>query len=164
MSKVIFVRGYPGAGKSSFAKFILDKFPDKIKLIDPDAVIISDSIGDKLLAKKQKYRFNLNYCISVLNEGLDVIWTQSWRSISGLNITINNIKTLYSEDVAFLVVEVTQDKSTCWNNVRNKFLDFTEDTYYREYIDNYEKFNLKNIPFIEISYPFEENIITKVYN
>lgn len=122
---VMFIRGLPGAGKSTISS--------KISVINNSVLIDPDLIPNKnsRLAREErlrKYRICLNNAKRATKEGFSVVWAQPWRKIENIQITI---RSLNSDHIKFLLVNINIPVEESWNRSKNRFLNN------RKYFDDY---------------------------
>jgi len=144
----MFIRGLPGAGKTTLAKHI-EAFFDVVRL-DPDEIKLSGLIlkGERL--KTVKYRQLLKTCVASINSGNSVVWSQPWRKPENIKLTADNIVALSKNPIKpphFLVVEIDIDKQTSWKRSRNKF---SSKSNFDNYISRHSNCDLE-IQFLKIN-------------
>ena len=103
MNNLIIVRGLPGSGKSTLAEMLLE-LPDlsEAKLLDPDLVQTNSpqfvqfclTRPKNLPLNKLVYRFLLYSACEKLSSGGQVIWSQPWRDLELLRLTLENINVI----------------------------------------------------------------------
>ena len=152
MRKIIFIRGIPGSGKSTLAKEIVSNYnKSKFKIVDPESLSGFSPTYEGIILKKFKYRENLKQCIRYLKDGYDVIWTQAWRNINGLQLTMDNINTLLDFKVDYIVLEKIFDFSLTWERVKHKFKGYTKSRFTKQYITKQQTFNIPNVKYFKVS-------------
>lgn len=152
MSKVIFIRGLPGIGKSELAKELYKSNPYRFSIIEPEQINLISSTPRAISVKKFKYRINLAECIACLQLGKDVLWAQPWRSAEGLNVTIENIKHYLGKNIKFVVLELIDAPTNTWNRSKSRLqIDgYTQDQYKKDFVEGIEKLNLTNAEYLRI--------------
>lgn len=98
---LIFIRGLPGAGKSTIAKLLAKEIGAKV--VNPSLTNLEDADFNRFCSirkighlewKNRKYRYNFHQCLNYLKDGKSVIWEQPWLVVEGLVLTIDNIEFL----------------------------------------------------------------------
>lgn len=146
----LFIRGLPGSGKTTLAKNVSSVL--KFVLLDPDELHIQEldgtNTGERL--KNIKYRYLVKNCIETLKNNQNVIWSQPWRKIENIKITVDNINQLIPgtkpNNLSFVVAEIVIDKDLSWKRCSRKF-DTRE--LFNQYVDKYQSYNL-NLPYIRL--------------
>lgn len=152
MSKLIFIRGLPGAGKSTLAKRIKNNSKEKYSIVEPENVNLVSTEKDPIKNKNFKYRINLKSCIGYLEEGNNVIWAQPWRKMDGLNRTLDFIFELYSNPIELWMIEIAIKPEEAWERAKYKLEPhgYTWEKYFREYFMGKEPFILKHMKYIKV--------------
>jgi adenylate kinase family enzyme len=145
----IFIRGLPGAGKSSLSSVLSTNF--KAEVLDPDKLILPSNEKppkDERL-KTFRYRRLLEKCVNCLNKSTNIIWEQPWRKIINIKKTVDmitNVSTTSTEKIEFLVVEISINKLTSWERSKNKFGNRSQ---FEEFVNKYQDYNL-NLPYLKL--------------
>ncbi len=97
--KLILIRGLPGAGKSHLAELLIGQMEfEEAVFCDPDKVItegedflrfLEENNEEGMSIKTMIYRFLLKRAAEGLKNRRDVIWDQPWRSIWGIEYTLD---------------------------------------------------------------------------
>ena len=145
----IFIRGLPGAGKSSLSKAFSTTF--KAEILDPDKLNLQPN--EKPLKNERlktfKYRRLLEKCINYLDENTDVVWEQPWRKIVNIERTVNqitNLSIVSTKEIKFLIVEISINKKTSWERSKRKFRNRSQ---FEEYVKKYQDYNLP-FPYLKL--------------
>ncbi|MFH1407453.1 MAG: ATP-binding protein [Patescibacteria group bacterium] len=98
---LLLIRGFPGCGKSTLARNLVNMSSDRDFIrLDPDSVITSQLDRDSLLNFEGEsvevptlvYRFLLMKAREALIQGNIVLWDQPWRSLWGIDVTIEKLE------------------------------------------------------------------------
>lgn len=126
--RLILLRGLPGVGKSTVANEIVSIVGNKTcKIIDPDLVDMeSEEYKDfkaNLICSGVKesvvmYRYLLDLTYQGLCERKNIIWTQAWTKIWGIESTVNKLE----GTVIFkpLIVTLNADKNIVESRIENR--------------------------------------------
>ena len=138
---LMFIRGLPGAGKSTISNKI-SAITDSI-VVDPD--LISDKNNKATHEERfRKYKLCLSKAKKALITGHSVIWTQPWRKIQNILITINNLN---SKDIRFLLVNMKIPTDESWNRSKTKFDNNREkfNNFVTKFTDFHKDFKVDSI-------------------
>ncbi|HSX39096.1 MAG TPA: AAA family ATPase [Candidatus Saccharimonadales bacterium] len=95
---LVVLRGLPGSGKTVLANNLANYFdlnvfdPDQIDKSKSDFLDFINSLSEELPLRRKMYRYLLSQVNTDLNSGKSVIWSQPWRKIDRLVLTIKNIQ------------------------------------------------------------------------
>jgi adenylate kinase family enzyme len=127
---VLFIRGFPGSGKTTISKHIVNKYG--FKHINPDFI--------KDLYKKSDRRERLrkfDLCVKQLKIYLDqdtsVVWDQPWRKSYNIKKIISSLKDYFS--FYPLIIELKIPAHISWERSKDKFINKEEfDNYISKYL------------------------------
>ena len=164
MSKLIFIRGIPGAGKSRLAQHIKNTGKNTYSIVEPESINLISTEKDPIKKKLFKYRVNLKSCIGYLEEDTNVIWAQPWTKISGINTTIDLVCETYSGPLEILVIDIAIDAEKGWERAQHKLKPdgYSWEKYYKEYFMGKEPFYLKGIRYEKVKYNQLEGILERL--
>ena len=139
MSMLIFLRGYPGVGKSYLAKLLTEYI--SFVYINPDEIK-----NDELYVFDRSYRVNIyNYNLKIAKEeilrGSTVLWDQPWRKYENINLTSNQVK---AENT--YIIELVDSIENCWKRCKNKYQGYS---FFKQYCSKYTK-NEGSLPTLTI--------------
>ena len=155
-SLLLFIRGFPGAGKSYLASQISKNVGANI--LDPDLIDISSTkftqFSNKYKnikwLKKVKYRFNLYETISSLGTNRVTIWSQPWRNKKGFCVTVNNIKTLFKGKINIILLQLNTPVDLSYSRRREKYS--SKDAFVNKFVrKNQDIDNVVGVRVIELN-------------
>jgi len=126
----IIIRGISGTGKSTAATHLCTNY--KYRLVDPDLVKTIDLlfflINPRNLfdfikyrsIKTLKYRYNLKIACNHLGNNGNVVWTQMFSNINGLDYTIRKVRKSLSCNLKVLIINTECSKELIVKRCSNK--------------------------------------------
>ncbi|MBU0534885.1 ATP-binding protein [Patescibacteria group bacterium] len=150
---IVFIRGLPGAGKSTISNKICN-ITGYVR-IDPD--LIPDKYNISLHKERmRKYKICLNEAIKSIRNGLSIVWAQPWRKIKNIQLTINRINNL---NVKPILVNINIPVEESWNRSKNRFYNNRQD--FDNYISKFAVFD-NNFKIDSVDIEGTEDINTNV--
>jgi predicted kinase len=142
---VVFLRGLPGAGKSTLAKLLAPQINAKIlepHIINKSAVrfIEAKTTEPKTRDKIIQYRLLLDSAINTIKKCENVIWAQPWRKAENIQLTMQKI--LKMTDAIFLTIELECTPEESWQIRKHRF---GSKAHFNRYIKKYKTLP-KDIP------------------
>ena len=135
---VLFIRGFPGSGKTTISKHVAQKFD--FKHINPDFL---PNLYEKSDRRERLRKFDLcaEEVKSSLSDSVSVVWDQPWRKAYNINRVINSLKENYKFKP--LIIELTIPIEVSWERSKDKFAHKKEfDKFVSKYLNlsiNYPK-------------------------
>lgn len=113
---ILFIRGLPGSGKTTFASFLSQKF--KFKVIDPD--LFEDLYKKSERSERlRKYELCLAVAKEFLDEGFNIVWCQPWRKLPNLVTTRKSL--CKDKNYKTLLLDITIPVNLSWDRSKTKF-------------------------------------------
>lgn len=142
---IIFIRGYPGSGKTTLSKQLKKTY--SIGDIDPDRLFLISLLFNKSrMGQILKYRENLRLARWYLKKNKSFIWEQPWRRIENLENIINQIRREFPH-YRLIVIELSLDPEISWERRASSFVDKPS---FSEYLSKYKDLDIKEVEIFKI--------------
>jgi predicted kinase len=150
---VVFVRGLPGAGKSTVSIELSKR--ERTVLVDPDFVA-DKNIRSSRQERLRKYYICLGKCRKALSKGLSVIWSQPWRKLGNIQLTMERLKESHTN---FLLINIEIPIEESWKRSKEKFSGSRKE--FNEYIAKFIPLN-KTLSIKSITLNGTENSVKNI--
>lgn len=165
--RLIIVRGIPGSGKSYLTAALTEKFgTDSAIILDPDTIPygsqqykqFSETLSTEGVdAKFHPFRWSRSQAFDAIIAGKTIIWNQAFGDFTGLQKTVESLKTYAQEqgkELPVLIVEVEVDSDIAKKRVAQRAAqgghDVPEEAFDR-FIRQYESFAGKGYSTVTVN-------------
>lgn len=184
-TKLVLIRGIPGAGKTSIAEKVAKTLnfyhidPDLLNTSSVDYKKYAEELVETVPERRIIYRYLLKKTVECLNNNKSVIWSQPWRILERLDLTIRNIYFFLKKEekwdeklsdilkelnIEIIVIEITTPHNTAFERLKKRYKDNKhkwDGNLFDEHIKRHEKFTLP-IQYYEVENT--DNLDTAVKN